>query len=149
MNDTIDTVHVKSDWRLDWPSSGGGRVASALLKSTPDDFFVDEDLPLPDDLAAGGEHLCIRLEKRVTIPITLRANWPLSLAVATSMWVFADSRIAMLSPANGSAFTGPARKMKMPRSSGKWRRTGESSNTTARLESCAGATTGVIISSWF
>lgn len=64
MNDTIDTVHVKSDWRLDWPTSGGGRVASALLKSTPDDFFVDEDLPLPDDLAAGGEHLCIRLEKR-------------------------------------------------------------------------------------
>ncbi len=64
MNDATDTILEKSDWRLDWPTSGGGRVASALLKSTPDDFFVVEDLPMPDDLAAGGEHLCMQLEKR-------------------------------------------------------------------------------------
>ncbi|MGM0773414.1 tRNA pseudouridine(13) synthase TruD [Marinobacter sp.] len=64
MIDTSDSVSDKSGWRLDWPTSGGGRVASAVLKSTPEDFFVDEDLPLPDDRAAGGEHLFIRLEKR-------------------------------------------------------------------------------------
>lgn len=50
-------------WCLDWPASGDGRVASAVLKSTPDDFFVDEDLPPPDASMVGGEHLCIRLEK--------------------------------------------------------------------------------------
>lgn len=59
-----DHPQEKSDWRLDWPTSTGARVASAVLKSTPDDFLVDEDLSLPNDLTAGGEHLCIRLEKR-------------------------------------------------------------------------------------
>ncbi|MCL7945263.1 tRNA pseudouridine(13) synthase TruD [Marinobacter sp. ATCH36] len=64
MIDVADTTPEKSEWRLDWPTSGGSRVASAVLKSSPEDFFVDEDLPLPDDPERGGEHLCIRLEKR-------------------------------------------------------------------------------------
>lgn len=63
MIDAPDTATETSDWRLDWPTSGGGRVASAVLKSSPENFFVDEDLPLPDDVTAGGEHLCVRLEK--------------------------------------------------------------------------------------
>lgn len=63
MSEVTYTTPEKSAWRLDWPTSGGGRVASAVLKSVPEDFCVDEDLPLPDTLKAGGEHLCIRLEK--------------------------------------------------------------------------------------
>lgn len=59
-----DHPAVKPQWRLDWPTSLGGRVASAVLKSSPQDFFVDEDLPLADDMAgSGGEHLCLQLEK--------------------------------------------------------------------------------------
>ncbi|PXX91510.1 tRNA pseudouridine(13) synthase TruD [Marinobacter vulgaris] len=61
---TPDLPQETSAWRLDWPTSTGERVASATLKSTPDDFFVDEDLSLPDELATGGEHLCIRLQKK-------------------------------------------------------------------------------------
>lgn len=58
-------------WRLDWPTSGGKRIARAMLKSSPKDFMVDEvpglegfpDLSgLADDVGAG-EHLCLRLEK--------------------------------------------------------------------------------------
>lgn len=64
MNDATETAPLNSDWRLDWPTSGEGRVASALLKCIPEDFFVDEELPPLDDLMAGGEHLCLRLEKR-------------------------------------------------------------------------------------
>lgn len=58
-------------WRLDWPTSAGGRVASGRLKAAPDDFIVDELLVLPQsnpDVGAGetagrGEHLCLKLEK--------------------------------------------------------------------------------------
>ncbi|MDL0432526.1 tRNA pseudouridine(13) synthase TruD [Marinobacter sp. TBZ242] len=63
MIDTPDTTTEKSGWRTDWPTSGGGRVASAVLKTCPEDFLVDEDLPLPEALTNGGEHLCVRLEK--------------------------------------------------------------------------------------
>jgi len=60
-----------SQWRLDWPTSGGGRIASGRLKTTPGDFIVDEVLELPEgcsdawaDAVAGyGEHLCLKLEK--------------------------------------------------------------------------------------
>jgi len=60
-----------SQWRLDWPTSGGGRVASGRLKETPDDFIVDELLDLPESSSAvqadamqgSGEHLCLKLEK--------------------------------------------------------------------------------------
>nr|WP_284709309.1 tRNA pseudouridine(13) synthase TruD [Marinobacter sediminum] len=56
---------------MDWPTSRGGRVARARLKSKPEDFRVDEDLGLEgfsgeSDLTAisgDGEHLCLRLEK--------------------------------------------------------------------------------------
>jgi len=58
-----DTQHTAHNWRLDWPTSSGGRVASARIKSLPADFFVDEDLSLPEDVTEGGEHLCLRLEK--------------------------------------------------------------------------------------
>lgn len=60
-----------SNWRLQWPVSGGRRVASAALKSDAADFRVTESLwpdlehqggqvEHPD---GGGEHLCVRLEK--------------------------------------------------------------------------------------
>ncbi len=60
-----------SQWRLDWPTSGGGRIAHARLKATPGDFVVDEVLEFPDAptdtstevVAGGGEHLCLKLEK--------------------------------------------------------------------------------------
>ncbi|MBC7184893.1 MAG: tRNA pseudouridine(13) synthase TruD, partial [Marinobacter sp.] len=58
-----------SQWRLDWPTSGGGRVALGRLKTSPGDFVVDEILELPDGysdadaepVAGGGEHLCLKL----------------------------------------------------------------------------------------
>jgi len=60
-----------SQWRLDWPTSGGARVASGRLKIAPEDFAVDEVLELPgissdvheDTVAGSGEHLCLKLEK--------------------------------------------------------------------------------------
>jgi len=60
-----------SHWRLDWPTSGGVRLAHAQLKVSPADFFVDEVLDLAGELTAPestevrgrGEHLCLRLEK--------------------------------------------------------------------------------------
>ena len=60
-----------SHWRLDWPTSGGGRIASGRLKTAPGDFIVDELLEFPEsgsDVEAGatpgsGEHLCLKLEK--------------------------------------------------------------------------------------
>ncbi|MDN6318260.1 MAG: tRNA pseudouridine(13) synthase TruD [Marinobacter sp.] len=64
-------VQVKS-WRLDWPVSDGVRVASAHLKTTPEDFRVNEVLaefpgqwetPSPDSVTGEGEHLCLRIEK--------------------------------------------------------------------------------------
>ena len=58
-----DAQHASNGWRLDWPTSSGSRVASARIKSLPGDFFVDEDLSMPDDSGGGGEHLCLRLEK--------------------------------------------------------------------------------------
>jgi len=59
---------VSARWRLDWPTSSGTRPASALLKVSPQDFRVTEDLgagfedPQGDDTGAG-EHLCVRIEK--------------------------------------------------------------------------------------
>lgn len=58
-------------WRLDWPTSAGKRVATAALKSCPQDFMVDEvpglegfpDRPGPEQGGGKGEHLCLRLEK--------------------------------------------------------------------------------------
>ncbi|MGB1951127.1 MAG: tRNA pseudouridine(13) synthase TruD [Marinobacter sp.] len=58
-------------WRLDWPTSRGTRIASAVLKRAPVDFRVFEDLGMadfphegnPDPQDAGGEHLCLFLEK--------------------------------------------------------------------------------------
>lgn len=60
-------------WRLDWPVSGGTRVASACLKTMPEDFRVSETLEgFPEALSGlsgeavvggDGEHLCLRLEK--------------------------------------------------------------------------------------
>lgn len=58
-----------SRWRLDWPVSGGRRVAAARLKTSPETFRVCEELEgFPDtsghEVAAGdGEHLCLYLEK--------------------------------------------------------------------------------------
>lgn len=60
-----------TQWRLDWPTSGGGRVAFGRLKTTPGDFIVDELLELSesnsdveaDATAGSGEHLCLKLEK--------------------------------------------------------------------------------------
>lgn len=49
-------------WRLDWPVSGGRRLASARLKVEPEDFLVEE--LLEPDRDQGGEHLYLRLEKR-------------------------------------------------------------------------------------
>lgn len=59
-------------WRLDWPVSGGARVASAHLKTTPEDFRVREVLEeFPEqsepsnviNVTGEGEHLCLRIEK--------------------------------------------------------------------------------------
>ncbi|WP_273427692.1 tRNA pseudouridine(13) synthase TruD [Marinobacter sp.] len=58
-----------SRWRLDWPTSAGGRIARGQLKSCPEDFQVDEDLQgvpaeaSPEDITGDGEHLCLRLRK--------------------------------------------------------------------------------------
>lgn len=61
-----------SQWRLDWPTSGGTRPGRARLKVSPDDFMVDEVLEFPaaqpqstnvDVLPGTGEHLCVKLEK--------------------------------------------------------------------------------------
>lgn len=56
----IDTPEA-GNWRLDWPTSRGGRLARARLKADPRDFVVEEDLQLP--AANSGEHLCLRIEK--------------------------------------------------------------------------------------
>ncbi|MGO1461718.1 MAG: tRNA pseudouridine(13) synthase TruD [Marinobacter sp.] len=62
----------EKNWRLDWPVSGGARVASAQLKTTPQDFRVSEVLEAfpgqPETSSAttvtgGGEHLCLCIEK--------------------------------------------------------------------------------------
>ncbi|HTN34574.1 MAG TPA: tRNA pseudouridine(13) synthase TruD [Marinobacter sp.] len=58
-----------SQWRLDWPVSGGARIAAGKLKSCPDDFRVSEEVEgFPENLGqeaapGGGEHLCLYLEK--------------------------------------------------------------------------------------
>lgn len=74
----MSSPSTTAGWRLDWPVSGGLRLASAHLKSSPDDFQVfehlfpeDEDSVAPafaiESLAASslgdGEHLCVRLLK--------------------------------------------------------------------------------------
>ncbi|SFM49288.1 tRNA pseudouridine(13) synthase TruD [Marinobacter zhejiangensis] len=61
-------------WRLDWPVPAPGRVAKAVLKASPETFFVDEDLGqegFPEEITSAdalvvggdGEHVCLRLEK--------------------------------------------------------------------------------------
>ncbi|WP_273208661.1 tRNA pseudouridine(13) synthase TruD [Marinobacter subterrani] len=58
-------------WRLDWPTSGGRRIARAQLKTSASDFFVEEVLEPAGSLAGdvsgevsgNGEHLCLKLEK--------------------------------------------------------------------------------------
>lgn len=50
-----------SVWPLDWPVAGGERAGRARLKAQPEDFRVDEILPLPAN--GEGEHLCLYLEK--------------------------------------------------------------------------------------
>ena len=60
------------NWRLDWPVSSGTRVASAYLKTAPEDFRVSEvmgefpehaDSPGLLSVTGEGEHLCLYLEK--------------------------------------------------------------------------------------
>jgi tRNA pseudouridine13 synthase len=46
----------------DWPCALGGPPLRARLRSTPEDFFVDEDLGFAPDGA--GEHVFLRVEKR-------------------------------------------------------------------------------------
>lgn len=58
---TGDTA--RRQWRLDWPTSHG-RVASAKLKSVPEDFRVEEILAVADLIPGEGEHLCLCLEKK-------------------------------------------------------------------------------------
>lgn len=64
-----DSSVSESRWRLDWPTSGGVRLARAQLKSCAEDFRVDEELEGfpeqsgPGSIAGEGEHLCLRLEK--------------------------------------------------------------------------------------
>lgn len=68
---------VGRHWRLDWPVSGGERVASARLKSVPEDFRVSERLGSPSPVTAEksdsagfptvtgeGEHLHLYIEKK-------------------------------------------------------------------------------------
>lgn len=50
-----------SDWRLDWPTAWGQRLGTAVIRQTPQDFYVDELLAV--SLTGEGEHLCLRLEK--------------------------------------------------------------------------------------
>lgn len=57
----FEAVSARKSWRLDWPTSSGGRVAQAELKASPADFLVDEQLDVSGCL--GGEHLLVRLEK--------------------------------------------------------------------------------------
>lgn len=61
MNDDVPDNKTRSNWRLDWPTSVGHRVGSAVLKASPADFIVDEQLDTSG--CAGGEHLYLRLEK--------------------------------------------------------------------------------------
>ncbi|WP_150914095.1 tRNA pseudouridine(13) synthase TruD [Marinobacter halotolerans] len=48
-------------WQLDWPTSAGSRAAQAVLKESPADFVVDEQLDVSN--CTGGEHLYLRIEK--------------------------------------------------------------------------------------
>lgn len=52
----------RTSWRLDWPTSQG-RVARAQLKAAPEDFRVEEVLPVSELIPGEGEHLCLLLEK--------------------------------------------------------------------------------------
>ncbi|WP_372988002.1 tRNA pseudouridine(13) synthase TruD [Marinobacter sp.] len=52
----------RGQWRLDWPTSHG-RVARAQLKSVPEDFGVEEILPVSGLIPGEGEHLCLLLKK--------------------------------------------------------------------------------------
>lgn len=55
-------------WRLAWPTSTGYRAGEALLKVSPEDFRVTEQLwpeweTSDSDAPGAGEHLCVRIEK--------------------------------------------------------------------------------------
>ncbi|WP_367166335.1 tRNA pseudouridine(13) synthase TruD [Marinobacter sp.] len=64
----MSAVEGAPRWRLDWPTSSGMRPGKALLKTSPEDFRVIEQL-WPEFEAPGtgssgaGEHLCVRIEK--------------------------------------------------------------------------------------
>ncbi|MDX1799338.1 MAG: tRNA pseudouridine(13) synthase TruD [Marinobacter sp.] len=69
-------MNPEPEWRLDWPTTSGKRLASASIKAVDAHFQVDEELDLeglPAELAfdkktdlipGSGEHLFIRIEKR-------------------------------------------------------------------------------------
>jgi len=67
-----DSEANAKSWRLDWPVSGGSRVARVQLKTAPEDFRVSEVLDeFPEqgessgdiNVTGEGEHLCLRIEK--------------------------------------------------------------------------------------
>lgn len=51
-----------SRWRLDWPTTSGPRLGTAVMRSQPEDFQVVEVMDTP--FSGDGEHLCLFLEKR-------------------------------------------------------------------------------------
>lgn len=51
-----------SRWRLDWPTASGERLGTAIMRSQPEDFQVEELMTEP--FSGSGEHLCLYLEKR-------------------------------------------------------------------------------------
>lgn len=69
-------MNPEPEWRLDWPTTSGKRLASASIKAVDAHFQVDEQLDLeglpvelafdtkPDAVPGSGEHLFIRIEKR-------------------------------------------------------------------------------------
>ncbi|MFE8073129.1 tRNA pseudouridine(13) synthase TruD [Marinobacteraceae bacterium S3BR75-40.1] len=48
-------------WRLTWPAAWGGPVGSAQMRTSNEDFRVEELLPAP--LEGQGDHLCLYLQK--------------------------------------------------------------------------------------
>ena len=46
----------------EWPTAAGATVASAVLRSQPEDFRVDEELGFEPE--GEGEHVFLRLQKR-------------------------------------------------------------------------------------
>lgn len=57
-----DTQQLPWDLTMDWPYAHGGPLGSAVLRTEPEDFFVDEQLG--HEPTGTGEHLWLRVEKR-------------------------------------------------------------------------------------